>query len=418
LNDAKIAILATLDTKGAEAMFVAELLSRKGHRPWVIDTGFRDPPAILPDVDRDEVAREAGLDPAALRASSREAAVRAMGEGAGRLLSRHAAEGTLAGVLALGGNQGTAIAGIALQRLPLGFPKVAVSTVASGNLRPYFRHKDVAVLFSVGDLLGGPNLVSRPILAAAAAAVAGMVEAAGTFEPSKSPAIAATAFGNTQAALSTMHALAQERGCELVAFHASGAGGSAMEELIEEGYFAGVADLTTHELLGEVFEDDIYAPTRPGRLTAAARRGLPQVVAPGGLDYFCFGGPDTIPARCQGRPIHLHNPFNANVRTTVAEMERMGRFVAARLNVAPPGTAAFLYPEQGWSEVGSPGGPLHDEDANAAFLDSLRRDLAPAVELHILDVTINDRRFAEHALEVLSRLRASMSESQRFAAAR
>src|SRR5438067_11842500 len=154
-------------------MFVAELLQQSGHCAWVIDTGFRHPPAGRPDVVREEVAREAGLEFATLRGRSREAAVRAMGEGAGRLLARHAADGTLAGVIALGGNQGTAIAGIALQRLPLGFPKVAVSTVASGNLRPYFRHKDVAVLFSVGDLLGGPNLVSRPILAAAAAAVAG-----------------------------------------------------------------------------------------------------------------------------------------------------------------------------------------------------------------------------------------------------
>jgi len=307
-----------------------------------MDTGFRNPPACRTDVDREQVARAAGLDLASARAMPREEIIRAMGEGAGRLLARGVAEGRYAGVIGLGGNQGTAIAGIALQRLPLGVPKVVVSTVASGNLRPYFGHKDVAVLFSVGDLLGGPNRVSSLILEAATAAVAAMVAAARPFAAGGAPAFAVTALGNTQGAVAGVHELLRERGCEAVAFHASGAGGSAMEELIEAGVFAGVVDLTTHELVGEAFGQDIYTPTRPDRLSAAARCGLPQVVAPGGLDYFCFGAAETIPEALRGRPVHRHNPYNTNVRTSAAELGQLGEVVAKRLNAAPAGSAAFL----------------------------------------------------------------------------
>ncbi len=404
---AHVVVLATLDTKGAEAAYVADLLGRHGRKPCLMDTGFRNPPACRTDVDREQVARAAGLDLASARAMPREEIIRAMGEGAGRLLARGVAEGRYAGVIALGGNQGTAIAGIALQRLPLGVPKVVVSTVASGNLRPYFGHKDVAVLFSVGDLLGGPNRVSSPILEAATAAVAAMVAAARPFAAGGAPAFAVTALGNTQGAVAGVHELLRERGCEAVAFHASGAGGSAMEELIEAGVFAGVVDLTTHELVGEAFGQDIYTPTRPDRLSAAARCGLPQVVAPGGLDYFCFGAAETIPEALRGRPVHRHNPYNTNVRTSAAELGQLGELVAKRLNAAPAGSAAFLYPRKGWSEVGSPGGPLHDPRANLAFLESLRAALSTTVELYELDVTINDRRFAERAIEVLERLKAS-----------
>jgi len=403
----QIVVLATLDTKGAEAAYVAELLRRAGLSPCLMDTGFRHPPSCRPDVDREQIARAASLEPEKVPLLSREDAVRAMGEGAGRLLARGAAEGRYAAVIALGGNQGTAIAGIALRHLPFGVPKIVVSTVASGNLRPYFAHKDVGVFFSVADMVGGPNLISRPVLEGATAALAGMVEAKRRPAPPARPAIAVSAFGNTQAAVAAVHALLGKRGREAVAFHASGAGGSAMEELIEAGLFDGVIDLTTHELAGEICGHDVYAPTRPERLTAAARRGLPQVVAPGGLDYFCFGAAETIPEPYRGRAVHRHNPFNTNVRTSAPETARLGQLMAARLNSAPPGTAAFLYPQRGWSEVGSPGGPLHDPPANRAFLDALRAELSPSVELHVLDLAINDRGFAERAVEVLERLLAA-----------
>jgi len=266
---------------------------------------------------------------------------------------------------------------------------------------------DVAVFFSVADLLGGPNLVSRPILESATAAVAGMVGANPRFRRVAQPAIAITAFGNTQGAVAAAYSLLRERGREPVAFHASGAGGSAMEHLIKLGLFDGVLDLTTHELAAEVCAQDVYAPTWDGRLMGASLRGLPQVVAPGGLDYFCFGAADTIPEAYRGRATHRHNPYNTNVRTSAAESARIGELMAGRLNIARPGTVAFLYPERGWSEIGSRGGPLHDPDADRAFLDALRAALSPSVELHVLDLAINDREFAERAVDVLERLLAA-----------
>ena len=402
----QVVVLSTLDTKGAEAAHVAGLLARRGLGACLMDVGTRGRPSCRPHVDREQVAAAAGFDLTAASTLRRDETMKRMGEGAGRLLAQGFAEGRYQGVIALGGNQGTAIAGIAFQRLPLGVPKLVVSTVASGNLRPYFGHKDVAVLFSVADLLGGPILFSRPILEAATAAIAGMVTSAEPFPRGDGRAVAVTAFGNTHAAVTAARSLLGERGDEVVAFHASGAGGSAMEELIEAGVFSAVLDLTTHELVGEVFGQDIYTPTRSGRLCAAAQRGLPQIFAPGGLDYFCFGPAETIPLAYRDRAVHHHNPFNTNVRTNAAELRQLAEVVAARLNDAPPGSAAVLYPAKGWSEVGSRGGPLYDPEANRAFLESLRARLSSSVELHWVDATINDRAFVQKAVETLARLRA------------
>jgi uncharacterized protein (UPF0261 family) len=410
LSPPRVVVLATLDTKGAEATYLAERLRAFGCIPVLMDVGLGSP-QVAPDVSALEVMAAAGAGPEKVWGLRRDEAMRLMGEGAGALLAAGWAEGRYAAAMALGGNQGTAIAGVAFRYLPIGFPKLVVSTVASGNLRPYFGHKDFAVMFSVGDLLGGPNRVTRPILDRAAAAVAAMARLGGGVAARPGlPAVAVTAFGNTHRAVVSVREHLAGMGWEVVAFHASGAGGSAMEELIEAGLFSAVLDLTTHELVGEIFGDDIYAPTRPGRLTAAARRGIPQVVAPGGLDYFCFGSPDSVPAAYRGRPTHYHNPFNTNVRTTAEELARLGSEVAARLNLAPPGRAAFVYPARGWSEVGSPGGPLYDPEANAAFLAALKANLSPAVALYVVDAAINEPPFVRTVCEVFGNLAGEVSD--------
>jgi uncharacterized protein (UPF0261 family) len=258
-----------------------------------------------------------------------------MGEGAARLLSKRHEAGLLAGVMGVGGNQGTAIASIAMRALPVGPPKLIVSTVASGDVRRYVGDSDIAMLFSVGDLLGGPNPVIERVLAKAAAAVVGMAEAEEEFVTRTMPkSVAITAFGNTHRAVVVAMDRFAEAGRPVVPFHASGACGSAMERLIEEGAIEAVLDLTTHELLGELYPEDIYAPVRPGRLTAAGRFGLPQVVVPGGLEYFCFGAPETIPRRLRERKTHHHNPYNTNVRTSGEELRRVAELMAERLNAA------------------------------------------------------------------------------------
>ncbi|QYN32737.1 Tm-1-like ATP-binding domain-containing protein [Pseudonocardia sp. DSM 110487] len=401
-----VAVLATLDTKAGEAFYLRDVLAELGIPTRLVDVGLR--PTELTDPDRDipaeAVAHAAGASLADLREGTRrDRAMTEMAAGAGLLLRIWHGAGQLAGALAIGGSQGTAVAAAAMRSLPYGVPKVIVSTVASGDVRGYVGDSDVTMMFSVADLLGGPNAVTAPVLRGAAAAVAGMV-AAGRPAPldGARPLVATTAFGNTHAAVTTATDRLRAAGVDTVAFHASGACGSAMERLVAEGMFAGVLDLTTHELLGEIEPADIYAPVRPGRLTAAGERGIPQVLVPGGCEYFCFGAADTIPAHLRGRPVHHHNSQNTNVRAGAAELDRFGALFAQRANAAT-GPTAVLVPLKGWSEVGSPGGILHDPEANAAFVARLRADLAPHVEYGELDLSINDPRLAVEAADALLR---------------
>ncbi|MDQ7829204.1 MAG: Tm-1-like ATP-binding domain-containing protein [Armatimonadota bacterium] len=390
-----VAVVATLDTKGEEARYLADRLRVRGLVPRLVDVGLRPTPRHDGEVD---VVRAAS----ARLPGRRDEALAVVGREAARLLAAWHAAGDLAGVVGLGGNQGTTAGAMAMRDLPLGLPKLLVSTVASGNLRPYLGSSDIAVLPAVADLLGGPNRLTRPLLERAAGMMAGMILPAPPGRPPLeewAPAVALTALGNTQRAVERAMDWLRRRGYEPVPFHASGCGGSAMETLLERGLFAGVLDLTTHELLGEVWADDIYAPLRP-RLVAAGRTGLPQVVGPGGLDYFVFGPPETVPARCRGRPTHRHNPYNTNVRTTGEELARVGGLLAERLNAAR-GPTAFLYPLRGWSEVGSPGGALHDPDANEHLRRAVREACGEDVRYVELDADLNDPRYADAAVGLL-----------------
>jgi uncharacterized protein (UPF0261 family) len=286
-----------------------------------------------------------------------------------------------------------------MRMLPFGFPKLIVSTVASGNVRPYVGCTDIAMLFSVGDLLGGPNPITGRILDEAAGAIVGMAQSRrdGAEMP---PSLAITAFGNTHRAVVEAMRVLGEAGWSVVPFHASGASGSAMESLIEEGRIVGVLDLTTHELLAELFPDDYYRPVHPGRMTAAGKRGIPQVVVPGGLEYFCFGPVDAIPLTWRARPTHVHNPYCTNVRTSAEELRIVARELAQRLN-GSRGPVAVLIPVLGWSEVGSPGGILHDPSANGAFVDALGDHLGAHISIECMNNTINDSDFARRAAETL-----------------
>lgn len=402
-----LVVVATMDTKAREAQYLAERLRTSGMPVRLVDVGLRPSGAYggeitAEDVTAENVAGAAGTTLEALRVGGRAAAMEAMTVGAAVVLARWVDDGELGGVVAVGGNQGTSIAAGAMRGLPYGIPKIVVSTVASGNVRPYVADSDITMMFSVGDLVGGPNEVTRPVLRRAAGALLGMV---GAGEPAPTPSagdrpVAVTAFGNTHAAVSAAIACLEARGRRAVVFHASGACGSAMERLIDEGMFGAVLDLTTHELLGELYPADIYAPVRPGRLTAAGRAGIPQVVVPGGLHYHCFGGPSTIPPELRDRPVHHHNPQNTNVRASGEELERVAAVMAERLNAAR-GPVAVLVPTQGWSEVGSPGGTLYDPAGDARFVRALADRLAPQVSLREYERTINDPDFAAAAVDTL-----------------
>jgi uncharacterized protein (UPF0261 family) len=396
-----IALVSTLDTKGREIAFLKACLEERGRAIAVVDVGLFEPEGILPDIARHDVAAAGGCDVESLLRRPRGEVMAAMGRGAGAVLARLHAERRLEGVLGLGGNQGTAVICAGMRRLPLGLPKLMVSTVASGNMRPYIGASDIAVLFSVADLLGGPNPIIESVLRNAAAAMAGMTGARGSAGPDAAPVVAISALGNTHPAVSRAMGLLRAAGFAAAAFHASGACGSAMERLIRAGRVAAVLELTPHELTEEVVGEGWYQPVEEGRLCAAGEMGVPQVVAPGGLEYLCFGPRESVPPRMRRRAIVDHNPLNVNVQASRREMAAVGRVMAERLN-ASRGPAAVVLPLKGWSVYGAPGGPLYDAEAQAAFIRRLTRTLRREIPVHRVPLHINDPGVAEFCCRLLA----------------
>lgn len=402
MENGRIAILATLDTKGEEVAYMKGLLEAQGYGAMIVDVGPLGPPGVTPDVSSEDVARWGGWElPALIKTQERDRVMEAMGTGATKLLSRLYQEKKIQGIIGIGGNQGTAIASMVMRALPFGFPKYLVSTVASGNIRPYVGCKDIGMVFSVGDLLGGPNAVTRSVLANAVAAVVGMAEHGTrvTVTPC-GRTVAITALGNTEPAVREAVQLLHEKGFQVIPFHASGAGGSAMEELIGDGVIHAVLDLTPHELTEEVLGVGAYVPVNRGRLKAAGAMGIPQVVSTGGMEYLAFGPRESIPQRLRRRRTYMHNPYNANVKVSNAEMARVAATMAERLNAAR-GPAAVLIPLQGWSVYGAKGGPLHDQRGYDLFLKALKRHLKADVRLEEVDAHINDALFAGRCVERL-----------------
>lgn len=403
IRKGNIAVLATLDTKGAEAASMKVLLETLGCDATVVDIGPLGPPGVRADITNEEVASRGGWKLAELvRTGRRDRIMEEMGKGAGKVLSRLFSEGGIDGAIGLGGNQGTAVSATAMRVLPFGFPKLIVSTIASGDIRPYVGNRDIGMVFSVGDFLGGPNPVTGSVLANAVAAVVGMAQHGKRIAVKPGERIVAvTALGNTEPAARRAVAAFKGRGFHAVAFHASGAGGSAMEDLIAEGLIHGVLDLTTHELTEEVAGAGVYRPVNPGRLTAAGRKGIPQVVSTGGLEYLCFGPRESIPPRLRNRKTYMHNPFNANVKASRGEMAAVGRVMADRLNAAT-GPAAVLIPLRGWSVYGAPGGPLHDAAGNKALLKALKDNLRGDIALTEIEAHINDDLFVDACVDQLT----------------
>ena len=400
-----IAIIATCDTKEAEVLFLASRIRDSGIKPVVIDVGPLTVSSARFDFSNQRVAELAGWKLAELvDKRQRDQIMVAMGQGAIKALQTLLKADRLNGVIGIGGNQGSAVASMAMKSLPIGFPKFLLSTVASGNIRPYIGYKDIAVMFSVVDLVGGPNRVSRSILSHAAAALIGMVETGEKISAlSKEKNVAISALGNTEEAVQRISAGLRQRGFHVMAFHASGAGGSAMEELIEDGVINGVVDLTPHELTEEVAAVGAYVPVRPGRLQAAARRGIPQIVSTGSMEYLCFGPKESIPLRLRNRKTYFHNPNNANVKTTHAEMTKVGKVMAERLN-ASKGRIEILIPLRGWSIYGSKGGALYDPVGREQLLKALKKHLKARIPLKEIDCHINDPEFADMCVRRFQRL--------------
>jgi uncharacterized protein (UPF0261 family) len=401
---ATIAVLGTFDTKGPEHAFIAAAIQRAGFVPLLIDVGTLSAPTVVADISADTVARAAGEpDYAALLARrDRGECVTFMGRAAAALVSSLAASGRIQGIISLGGGGGTAIATAAMRALPIGFPKLMVSTLASGQTAPYVGSTDLVMMPAIVDV-SGINRVSRVIFENAAGAIAGMVAAAAARRTAptaatEKPLIVASMFGNTTAGVTEAKKILEAAGYEVLVFAATGTGGRAMEALIASGLVAGVLDMTTTEWADELVGGVLGAG--PDRLDATARAKIPAIIAPGCLDMVNFGERASVPAKFAGRTFYQHNPQVTLMRTTPAECTELGRIIAEKVN-RYPAPVTVLIPRRALSIISAAGQPFHDPVADAALFSSLRSHLRAGIACVEHDVAINDPLFARACAETL-----------------
>jgi uncharacterized protein (UPF0261 family) len=387
-----VLIIGTLDTKGREYAYVRDLIRANGIKTLVLDAGVLGEPLFEPDISADRVAEAGGASLAELRESrDRGHTLEVMGLGARSLAVALAGQGRFDGVISMGGSGGTSIGTTVMKALPVGLPKLMVSTMASGNVAPYVDIKDVTMMHSVVDV-AGLNRLSRRIFANAAGAIAGMVNQM-TPDIDDKPLIGATMFGVTTPCVDRIRARMEASGFEMLTFHAVGSGGRSFEALVSDGYFAGVADVTTTEWCDELVGGVLSAG--PDRLDAAAKTGVPQVVSLGALDMVKFGPLDSVPERFKDRTLYVHNPSVTLMRTTPEECTKLGEIVAGKLNKTTGPTALFV-PLKGVSMIDAEGMPFHDPTADAALFDAIGAHLDRSkVELVELDLDINDPAFSD-----------------------
>lgn len=392
-----VVLAGALDTKGAEFSYVRKVIRRAGLDVLTVDFGVLGEPAFVPDISRAEVAQVGGGDLERWRSGEyKDEAMAGMAAALAVVVRRLFDEGRLDGIFSMGGSGGTSVATTAMRTLPVGVPKLVASTVGGGDVSGYAGTKDITFMPSVVDIAGF-NRISRRIYANAAAAIAGMVAA----EPpaaEQATMIAASMFGNTTAAMDQARVRMEGQGYEVLVFHATGTGGRTMEDLVRDGYFQGVLDLTTTELADEVCGGVMSAGPDRGR--AAPASGVPVVLVPGCVDMANFGAPQTVPARYAGRHLYNWNPNVTLLRTNAAENTRIGEMLAAAANAAT-GPVAVLLPLRGVSMLDSPGGQFWDPAADRACYEAIRAHLKPSVPVEEIDANINDEAFAQRAADLL-----------------
>jgi uncharacterized protein (UPF0261 family) len=398
-----VLIVGTLDTKGAEVQFVRDLLGDAGIPTLVIDAGVLQPPLFVPDISREQVYAAANASHEAVRQDGdRGRAIEAAARGVTKVVQDLHTRGEVDGILSLGGSAGTTIGTAAMRSLPFGVPKVMVSTLASGQVKPYVGVRDILMLNSVVDI-SGLNRISRTVLSNAAHAMIGMVRqpVRSETEAAAKPLLTATMFGVTTPCVEASRRIFEQHGYEVLVFHATGVGGMTMESFIADGLITGVFDLTTTELADELVGGVLTAGR--DRLTAAGLRGVPQVISVGALDMVNFGQPDTVPERFRGRRFYQHNPTITLMRTTPDENDQLGKEIAQKASAAR-GPTAIVLPLRGVSAIDRERQPFWWPEADAALFQSIRLWLSPHVELVELDLHINDPAFAETAAATLLRM--------------
>jgi uncharacterized protein (UPF0261 family) len=398
---ATVVLLGTLDTKGLEYAFLRDRVREQGVDVLLLDAGILGPALTDPDIGRDEIAEAGGGDIASLIAGGdRGVAIGTMARGAAAVVTRLHANGQLDGIVGLGGSGNSTIIAEAMRALPVGVPKLIVSTVASGDTRPYVGAVDIAMMYSVVDI-AGINRISARIMTNAAAMIAGAATARTPDLDSERPLIGATMFGVTTPCVTAARERLEELGYEVLVFHATGAGGQSMEALARAGYLAGVLDATTTELADELVGGVLSAG--PDRLEAAGAHGLPQVVSLGALDMVNFGPRESVPSRFDDRNLYVHNSTVTLMRTTPAECLELGRQIGRKLSNAR-GPVVLFVPLKGVSAIAVEGQVFHDADADAALLKGLDETLDATVERHDLDADVNDPAFARAMADRLHEL--------------
>lgn len=387
----KVVVLGTLDTKGDEFKFLKDIIEAQGVKTIVVDAGIFEP-TFKPDVSNLEVCKAQGADLAKLReVNDRGTNVLTMMQGAAKIVKALYDQGEVGGIISLGGSGGSSIAAHVMQQLPVGLPKILVSTMGAGDVSPYVGVKDIMMMYSIVDVAGLNNIL-REILTNAGLAMAGIVKNKKEIVKSTKPLIAATMFGVTTPCVTTAREYLESKGYEVVVFHATGSGGKSMEGLISSGYFTGVLDITTTEWCDELVGGVLNAG--PHRLDAAALGGVPQVVSVGALDMVNFGPVETIPTKFAGRNFYVHNSTVTLMRTTVEENAKLGEIIGKKVSQSV-GNAAFFIPLKGVSMIDAVGMPFLGVEEDKALFNALRKNIdTKKVELIELDLHINDKEYA------------------------
>jgi uncharacterized protein (UPF0261 family) len=400
-----ILMIGTFDTKGIEFAYLREQLLTCGHEVLSVDVGIMgSPDGLKAEIDANTIAQAGGSDISMLReAKNRDITMDVMCKGASSVIRSLFDEGRFQAIIGMGGGGGTSIVTAAMRALPLGIPKVCISTVASGDVSSYLGTKDIVMFPSLVDL-AGINRLSRVVIAQAAGAISGMVQVQiPSTKKNDTPVVAATMFGNTTQCVQACAQRLREHGFEVMIFHATGTGGKMMETLIREGHIDAVLDLTTTELADEVCGGIMSAGDT--RLTAAAEKGIPQVVAPGCIDMVNFGPQITVPLRYKQakRTFYQWNPNNTLMRTSIEESLIIGEQIACRLN-ASTGPVGIVLPLRGLSILGEEGQPFCNKQADHGLIKTIKEKVKPSIQVIEMDTSINHPKFSEKAVEMLLNL--------------
>ncbi|RLS22546.1 MAG: UPF0261 family protein [Planctomycetota bacterium] len=388
----------TFDTKGTEFAFLKSLLEKQGFQCICADAGVLNPPSFAPDISREDVYLAAGTTlKKVLLEKNRGEAVEAAAKGLAKIALDLFNQGKIHGVLGMGGSAGTTLGTSAMRALPFGIPKIMVSTLASGQVRPYVGVKDITMMHSVVDICG-LNRISTKVLSNAAYAMAGMLNAPAISSTLEKPLLAATMFGVTTPCVELGRNILEQSGREVLVFHATGTGGLTMESFIRDGLIKGVLDITTTELADELVGGILSAGNE--RLTAAGIMGIPQVISVGALDMVNFGPMDTVPEKFRSRRLYAHNSNVTLMRTTPEENDLLGKEIALKANAAK-GPTAIIFPLRGISALDTSGQPFWWPQANQALRESLKLWLSPDVEYIEMDLHINDPAFGEACAQKL-----------------